>query len=203
MKFDPYEYIAVIVPGTVFIVAMSFTFESVVPFFKGSISIGDFGISIIIAFVCGHLLQAIGNIIEDVVWQAFGGLPTSRIINNKSNLIDKSQFKLLEDFVSSKLNETLSDTKKNKNLSRLIYTYIKNKGKVDQIDAFNRNYGLMRGIFTSLLVSGIIYALFSTIDWKVLVFIICAALLAFMRMIRFAKYYAKQLYIEFIAVNLE
>lgn len=203
MKFDPYEYIAVIVPGTVFLVAMSLIFESIVPFFDGSISIGDFGISLIIAFVCGHLLQAIGNILEDGIWWAFGGWPTSVITNNKTNLIDRSQFKILEELVSGKFNAKLSDKKENKNLSRLIYSYVKNKGKVEQIDIFNRNYGLMRGIFTSLLVSGLIYALYSVIDWKVLTLIICASCLALFRMIRFAKYYAKQLYIEFIAINLE
>jgi hypothetical protein len=202
MKFDPYEYIAVIAPGTIFLVAMSLIFTEFMPIFERSISIGDFGIALIVAFIFGHLLQGLGNILEGLIWSVFGGWPTSSLTKDKTNLIDKSQLTLLRELTLNKLNIDLSNNDSNRDLPRLIYAYVKSKGNVEQIDVFNRNYGLMRGIFTSLLLCIIVYNMFSVVNWMVIALIICATFIALYRMIRFARYYAKQLCIEFISTSL-
>ena len=94
--FDPYELIGVITPGT--IVALLLTIEA--PAFRGllgkdGLSIGDFGLFVLVAFVLGHLVHAVGNLLEYLIWP-FAGLPTNWVRSPKQTLITLDQRAMLE-----------------------------------------------------------------------------------------------------------
>ena len=103
MKFDPYEYIGVIIPGSVLVVAVSLLFPDLAPLIEKSLSLGDLGLILVLSFVAGHLLQAGGNIYERGVWMPAGGMPTSWAAKTKTQLLNGDQLerldrKLSEDF---------------------------------------------------------------------------------------------------------
>jgi hypothetical protein len=98
--FDAYEIIGVITPGVV--VALLLTMEW--PSFRTmlgekGLSIGDFGLFILVAFVLGHLIQAVGNVLEPIIWFPFG-LPTNWVRGTNQNLVTPEQRKALEKAVA-------------------------------------------------------------------------------------------------------
>jgi hypothetical protein len=47
---------------------------------KDGINLGGLGVFVLIAYATGHLLGAIGNLIEAVHWRTQGGMPTNWIV---------------------------------------------------------------------------------------------------------------------------
>ncbi|HCR66526.1 MAG TPA: hypothetical protein DIW38_08445, partial [Oceanicaulis sp.] len=68
MKFEAYDYIGVIVPGSILVVTASLLFPEWTSLLGASITLGDLGLVLILAFLAGHLLQAVGNLWETIVW---------------------------------------------------------------------------------------------------------------------------------------
>ena len=62
LKFDPYDVVAIIIPGIIVVLTVSNIFPGIVPGLDGAVTVGDLGITLILSFIAGHLLQAIGNL---------------------------------------------------------------------------------------------------------------------------------------------
>lgn len=84
-KINVYEYSGIICPGSVFLVGCSLIFSDITESLL-DISIGEFGIFIIMAFCTGHIIQGIANFFEDVF-----GWP-KRQTNNKLNSLFKKDY---------------------------------------------------------------------------------------------------------------
>ena len=128
-------------------------------------SCGGFGCFLILSFCAGNLLQGIANILENMLW-------------NPSNYTAKQ----LE---QNNIKESPRD----------IYSFIhSNKGIVERIDIFNRQYGLMRGMSVCFLIITVL----SIIDnWiQALIPFLCC-LISLYRAFRFAKYYSYELIVEY------
>jgi hypothetical protein len=66
-KINVYEYSGIVCPGIILIVGLAFLFPQYMQVLE-SLSIGAFGLILILAFCTGHILSAIGNIIEDLIY---------------------------------------------------------------------------------------------------------------------------------------
>ena len=96
MKFDLYEYTGVIVPGSVLVVTLALIFPELLPSITSTLSLGDLGLMLILAYIAGHFVQAGGNAWEFIVWKCLGGWPTETVMSASSNLLNQEQRKRLQ-----------------------------------------------------------------------------------------------------------
>ena len=140
MKFDQYEYTGVIVPGSVLVVALALIFPDLVPSITTSLSLGDFGLVLILAFIAGHFVQAGGNLWETIVWKCLGGWPTANVISTDSSLLDESQRARLCDKLSADFGDvTVAAFGEGRGQMRELFVHIRQHGSVESIEKFNRN----------------------------------------------------------------
>jgi len=202
--FDPYEYIGVIVPGAVVAVGLFIQWphakEAVL---SKDFSLGSFGVFLICAFVLGHLVQAVGNLVEAVVFLPLGGLPTDAVRSERQHLISADQRSRLSEIVSKVRGTETSladiDKKAWYSITREIYATVAAAGMSGRIDAFNRTYGLLRGIAAALIVVFIWFA--ATHQAPQYLYATGALIaMALYRMIRFARTYARELFVQYLAI---
>jgi len=201
MKFDLYEYIGVIVPGAVILLACSILYPSLLPMLTSSITLGDLGLVLIFAFVAGHLVQAGGNLWELIIWYFAGGVPTSWAINGSKALLSKEQIIRLEEKLMNDFKLGSSDVILESGIIREIYVRVRKLGKSDRVEKFNRNYGLMRGVAVALIASGLLAVINDFDYWPEALLLFFLASVATYRMVRFGKHYARELYAEYLAID--
>lgn len=96
-KINVYEYSGIICPGSVFLVGCFLIFSDIAKALL-DMSIGDFGVFIIIAFCTGHMIQGIANLFEDI-----SGWPKRRT-NKKLKLLFKKDYTEIFAILSQKDN---------------------------------------------------------------------------------------------------
>ncbi len=96
-QFEYYEFIAILIPGVIFLYGLSLIFDKVKPILCYDISLGEFGLFFILSFAVGHLLQALGNALEYVYWRIQAGMPSDWVRSKKHELLGKSQLGQLEE----------------------------------------------------------------------------------------------------------
>ena len=200
--FDPYEVIGIITPGTV--LGVLFVLE--VPQFqelvgRNGIGVGGFGLFFLVAFVLGHLVQAIGNLLEPIVWLG-AGLPTNLVRNPSQVLLSPAQ----RDTLAQKVNlmegqpvdlQTVA-SKPWRSITTRAYARVRAAGKSHRIDISNRTYGLSRGLVAALAVSSG-WFLYAHRDQERVVLVILVMLMAAIWRMRVAGlHYARALFLEFI-----
>src|SRR6266540_6520618 len=93
-RFNAYEYIAVIAPGSIIVFGASFIFPELKALFgEEGVSVGGLGVVLILSFVVGHLLQAFGNMFEKCLWAWFRGMPTDWVRKVDQTLLSEHQVK--------------------------------------------------------------------------------------------------------------
>lgn len=199
-EFSFYEFVGIIVPSVTLLFFCELLFElssgkSIVDFSK----IGDTLIFVIIAYGIGHLLQSIGNMYEWIIWKIYGGMPSAWLTNEsrfKQTLFDTEQNKKIKQMLFLRFGET-----ENKDYGRDTYNYLVIKNITGRTDIFNGNYSLFRGLAVAFLILGCIAL--NLFGWKYSLIPIALYILATMRMIRFAKLYAKEIYRTFLNLQIE
>jgi hypothetical protein len=66
------------------------------------------------------------------------------------------------------------------------------------VDTFNGNYGLNRGLAAGLPAALALMPTQAAVDWRVVVCVLVGAGLALYRMHRFARHYARELFVQFL-----
>jgi len=209
-EFSFYEFVGIISPGTIIIIVFMQLFPGVLKVIDlEGLSIGEFGVFVIIAYTIGHLLQFLGNVIEKIWWCFFGGMPTNWVIRkDKWDYLSEEQLKVLLNKISSILKletkTSLTDYKPKEwfAITRQIYAAVKQNDAAERVDIFNVNYGFFRGIVSAIaacLVMIVIKSCFT--DWEVLIVVVAFFLMAIVRMHRFAKHYARELYVQFLQIK--
>lgn len=204
-KFEFYEFAAILVPGMIVLVGIVLGWpESGAPCVL-DLSVGGFGVGTILAFAAGHLVQAIGNLIEKAWWWTWSGMPTDWIRSSKHSLLAAKQRALVE----SAARELLSDSefRFTSDLSkadwyaivRQIYAAVQRDGRPGRIDTFNSNYGLNRGIAAAFLSLAAILAVVNWPGWAVILLLFGGAAVALCRMHRFGVHYGRELFVQFLA----
>ena len=207
-QFDFYEFAGVIAPGVVILLAAGLIW----PDYLGSVqkldvTLGGFGLALVLAYVAGHLLQGIGNMFEWAWWKLNGGWPSDWPRHGKGNLLSELQLAKLQERLRSDLG--FSDITFGPSLSakawhpifRQVYATVRAAGRDDRAHTFNGNYGMFRGIVSAALVAtvGILIARGWT-AWPLATVFLVAAALAVFRMHRFAIHYARETLVQFISL---
>lgn len=192
-EFSFYEFVGILVPAVILLYGGQLIYEHVqqkqiVDFSK----IGETAIFVVVCYGVGHIIQALGNIFESILWFIYGGMPTKWLTtkNRFGNLLfDDAQNQKISDKVKQKYGEGVKD------YGRLVYNFIFQNEKTARVDIFNGNYSLFRGLAISFLFLSIICGYY--FDWKITLVSTVPFVLSSMRMIRFAKYYATETFRTF------
>lgn len=206
-QFDFYEFVGVIVPGAVFLTGVALGWPDGSALERiGTLSIGGLGLGVIFAYAVGHLIQAVGNIVEKVWWWMWRGMPSDWPRSGAHILIASSQAKQLEERVSSLLHQPefmLSSTDRREwySIVRQIYSAVAKDGRTARIDVFNGNYGLCRGLAASFIAIIPSTALIDWPGWGITAAMVVAAVMALYRMHTFGVHYGREVFVQFLAIQ--
>jgi hypothetical protein len=219
-QFDQYEFVALIIPGTLVLcgaAVMLGQYPLITSFDK--VTVGGLGLFVILAYVAGHIVDVGGGWLQGLWWLA-RGMPTDRIIQGSADTLSPETVRIIVPKLNrlgiaiEKLPDKDMPPSTRQELIRAIYIALERQAKSRRIDAFDRTYGLMRGVsFAFLLLAAI--ARLSGADHfdagsgieisnlsATLFFLVCAVA-AFQRMVHFGWQYAKELFSAFVQVDLE
>ena len=151
-KMTFYEQVGIVIPGAVLMVGLSVLFPALNALVaKDGVTLGQFGIFLLLSYAAGHFIAALGNVLESVLWRPFGGMPSDWITKQSPSLLSSQQIVALETKITSRFDINAGklpgmDRKFWWPISRQIYADVAKNGKVERIDTFNGNYGLNRGL---------------------------------------------------------
>jgi hypothetical protein len=191
-EFSFYEFAGIIVPSVTFLFCMQLLIE--IETGKQIINFASLGESIaflIVAYAFGHILQGMGNAYEWILWRKlYGGMPSNWITKatrfNSKLLDDDFKNKLL-----AKLYAKFGEVPK-KDYGRDAYKAVEYAGKSQRADIFNGNYSLFRGLVIAFI--GVTIATVNFFGWRYSIFPFLCVIICHIRMVRFAKYYASDVY---------
>jgi hypothetical protein len=192
-EFSFYEFVGILVPATILLFSWHLIYEHV--YQKQIIDFSNLGETLVFITICygvGHLLHSLGNLMEKGIWFIFRGFPTKWL--SEKNIFGKNLF-------NNSLNKKIIKKVKQKfgkevgNHGNLVYNFIFLKSKTERVDIFNANYCLFRGLSISfiLIMSICVYYHY----WETTLLLSVPLILSLIRMFRFGKYYAKEIYITF------
>jgi len=204
--FDFYEFAAIILPGMIVLLFVAYIIPSTKgALLEGRVSVGEFGVLILLSYVCGHLVQAVSNVWEPSFWRVQHGMPTNWICLKNQKLLSESQVTKLAVSVKERISGTFPDKLEGLQISKWrgapsqMYVAVRSEGRAGRIDTFNGNYGLLRGIVSAMLVIAMITLLVPVHPVRrILVVVGLIAALALFRMRRFAIHYAHELFVQFL-----
>jgi len=205
-QFSLYDILGVLAPGAVLTIGIIALYPDTIKAIPNrEFSLGDLGVVVLVSYVMGNLVAALGNLLEIPYWKITGGQHSDLARREESRVISARQISAVERRLQSaaflKADETISNLSSSewRGMTRQIYAYLGARKMTQRIDAFNAQYGMNRGIaagFLALAILTIIHSGF--VLWRVqLILLICTALAAY-RMQRFSRYYAAELFRQFI-----
>lgn len=203
-KMTFYEQVGIVIPGSVLMVGLLFYFPSLNALVaKDGVRLGQFGIFLLLSYASGHFIAALGNLLENLLWRLFGGMPSDWVTRKQSSLLSPQQIAALETKVASRLNINVGslpgmDRKVWRPISRQVYADVGKNGKVERIDTFNGNYGLNRGLSAASVALALVAA--SHNQWHVVIGFLALAIVFAYRAYRFAVHYARELYLQFLVL---
>jgi hypothetical protein len=207
-EFNYYEFIGVLILGAILLYGISLIFTNIGPvLFIPNLSIGGFGLFFVLSFAFGHLVHALGNGLEYIWWKIFGGMPTDWIRTGKFDFLGKKIRETIELRVRNHIRmpnfafKKINPTEWNSIVGR-IYAAVEGKGKGRRVDIFNNNYSLFRGMATTFLCLAGITVANSPKNWLWALGYLIASLVAIYRMNRFGKYYAREVFIQFLEIKI-
>ena len=202
-----YEQVGIVIPGAIFLfVAMFYVPELRGALGKDGINLGGLGVFVLVAYAMGHLLGAIGNLIEAVYWRTRGGMPTSWIVGTRPRLLSAEQIAGLEVAVNKRLRLDVKNLQKFSAstwlpIVRQIDTDVQTHGKTSRIETFNGNYGLNRGLCAAMLSLAFGSLLMQPDRWFVSLALAVMSAVYLYRMHRFGVRYARELYNQFLLLS--
>jgi hypothetical protein len=131
-------------------------------------------------------------------------MPSDWVRTGKHKLIADSQRNILQDKVRQMLKEDAfnlnSSLRKEQwySITRQIYAAVAASKCAARVDIFNGNYGLHRGIASGLLALLITVVFIDWTAWRFEVFLVLLFVMAIYRMNRFAVYYGRELFVQFL-----
>src|SRR6266436_2212737 len=205
-QFSLYDILGVLAPGAVLTIGIIALYPDTIKAIPNKeFSLGDLGVVVLISYVAGNLVAALGNVLEMPYWKLVGGQHTDLVRLNQGQVIPTRQIVAVEQrlrrasFLNADENIASLNPSEWRGMTRQIYAYLDARKMTQRIEAFNAQYGMNRGIaagFLALAALTMIHSAFAL--WRVqLILLICTALAAY-RMHRFSRYYAAELFRQFI-----
>jgi len=208
-KFSFYEQVGIVIPGALFLFGIMFYVPELRNILaKDGVSVGGLGVFIIISYAIGHLLAALGNIIENLYWNMKGGMPSNWIVGPTPRLLSSSQITKVEILTAARLGLNIPPFAELKAktwfpIFRQIYSDVEKHGKSDRGNTFNGNYGLNRGLCSAALALAAAILIISPSQWAVSLVLVGISLIYLFRMHRFGEHYAREIYNQFLLLPLE
>lgn len=200
-----YEQVGIIIPGAVFLFGLILFFPDLHSILAtNGFTLGELGIFVLLSYAAGHLVAAVGNVGEGLLWRLTGGMPSNWIVKEKTQLLSPHQRELVEARVQTHLGIAVArirglPRKEWFPISRQLYAKVMRHGKADRIDTFNGNYGLNRGLAAaSLVLSGLAAA---RGEWLVAALLVVGSLIYGYRAYRFGVHYARELFVQFLTID--
>jgi hypothetical protein len=208
-QFDFYEFTGVIAPGAVFLFGVAILFPEFGKQLQGQdFTVGSLGLFLVLAYVAGHLVQALGNALEWTWWKLWGGWPTGWPRTGKGNLLSDPQRKQLRSRIAALLALPVGEDpfelqqKSWMAVVRQIDAAVKPAESRKRIETFNGNYGLNRGIAASLLALVILTVVSHGSEaWRPALLLAIGACVAVYRMHRFGRHYGRELFVQFLVAE--
>jgi hypothetical protein len=207
-QFDFYEFTGILAPGSLFLAGVVYLWPDALRLdtFK-DISVGGLGVFVLLAYACGHLIQAVGNVVEWAWWKLFGGLPSDWVRSAPDTMLAPAQIEKLTLHLRQTLGLDLPADLKSLSqaawfsITRQIYAAVNAAGRAQRIDTFNGNYGLHRGLMAAALVLAVLALFKEPVAVPLSVGFLVVAGVAAVRMHRFAKHYARELFVQFLQLS--
>jgi hypothetical protein len=168
-RFSLYDFIAVLIPGFLFIWAVSSFSDLVGISINISLAGGlaETSVLIALAYVTGLLLQGISQgITEKILTRIWGGFPSARWLLQEDSTLSKSYKEKIFQLIQNKFNIAVESAqsrdermKKNQEIFYLCYNAVDKAKMSERPQLFNAQYGLFRCLLTSfclLLLLGIL-----------------------------------------------
>lgn len=203
-KLSFYEQVGIVAPGAVFLFGIMFYLPELQNVFaKDGVSVGGLGIFVIISYASGHLLAALGNLIESIYWKMQGGMPSNWIVGSNPRLISPIQITKVETLTAARLGLTLPPlaeltTKSWFPIFRQIYSDVERYGRPERGNTFNGNYGLNRGLCSASLALAVAIFILAPTQWSLSLGLLGVCLIYLYRMHRFGVHYAREIYNQFL-----
>jgi hypothetical protein len=200
-----YEQVGIVIPGAILLFGLMMYFPELQAILaKDGVSLGQFGIYLLLSYASGHMVAALGNALESVLWKLFGGMPTDWITREKTSLLSNAQIVQLEQKIQTRLGITglkISglDRKQWWPISRQLYADVATNGKPDRIDTFNGNYGLNRGLAAATFALACVSFVVSQSRYGVGLLLL--ALIFAYRAYRFGVHYGREMYLQFLVLK--
>jgi hypothetical protein len=201
-KLTFYEQVGIVIPGSLLVFGLVLYYPDL-KFIttKDSVSVGDLGLFVLLAYAAGHLVAAIANALEGLFWGVIGGMPSGWVTRDPPALLSSEQVENLRKKIETRLSLVLNkivglDRKKWWPITRQIYADVAKSGKPDRIDTFNGNYGLNRGLASSCLI--LLVVALAHNDWLISAGLFAAACIYAYRAYRFGVHYARELFLQFL-----
>jgi hypothetical protein len=215
-RFSLYDFIAVVIPGILFIWAISLFSDSIgiafyIPLAGG---IAETSVLIALAYVTGLILQGISQgVTEKVLIKIWGGFPSARWLLPDDTRFEKGYKDKIKQIVEKnygiKSENNLSrkeQLKKNQEIFYLCYNAVDKEKLSDRPQIFNAHYGLFRCLLTTFLILfllGIVTLIFNkkmehTILYLILLFSFIGASVSYFRAMKRGEDFAKSIYDLFL-----
>jgi len=215
-KFSLYDFIAVLIPGLLFIWAASSCADLAGITINVSLTGGlaETSVLIALAYVTGLLLQGISQgITEKILTRIWGGFPSERWLLQEDNKFSKEYKEKILQLVKKKFDIVLGSggsrvqrMKKNQEVFYLCYNAVDKAKLSERPQLFNAQYGLFRCLLTSfsmVLLFGITIFLTSTSKESAQLvtlssFCLIGAIVSYFRVKKRGEDFAKSIYDLFI-----
>jgi hypothetical protein len=204
-KLTFYEQVGIVIPGSVLLFGLLFFFPSLKDLLaKDGVSVGQLGIFILLSYAAGHLVAALGNLGESLMWRPFGGLPSDWVVKKKTSLLSDEQRERLPKKIQARLGISIPavvgmNRKKWFPISRQIYSDVERDGKSDRIEIFNGNYGVKRGLAAGCFALACVA--FVSGNWPIGLGLLVFCGVYTYRAYRFGVHYSRELYVQFLSMS--
>lgn len=203
-----YEQAGIVVPGSVFLFGLFVIQPDLHDILaKDGITVGGLGVFVLLAYATGHLMAAIGNLLEKVLWWPFGGMPSNWVVNSKQSFLTEEQTALLESRLRTRLAlgeikvQGMAREKWNKTFQQLYRDVLANNA--GRSETFNGNYGLNRGLAASTLALAVALPLFVANACLPVAALLCVCLVYLYRAYRFGIHFAREIVTRFLLLPAE
>lgn len=206
-KFDYYEFVGYIAPGSILLIGLGLLFPLIGTLVTAqAISLGGFGIFLILAYVAGHLIQAVGNMLETIWWWLRGGWPSDWVLKDSKHFLTEEQRDAVKIGITKKLGLNIptgnskNDKQSRRSITTQVYSIVKDAKRSESIDIVNGSYGLNRGLAASFISLAFVALLAGMdISWDIYGLLCFVSGIALYRMHNFGRLYSNILFIQFIS----
>jgi hypothetical protein len=163
------------------------------------IQLGGLGVFAALAYVAGHLTQAVGNLLEGVYWRFWGGMPSDWVRTGK--MLSTKQYERLAATLESRVGTKDLATIAPGHwfpVTREIYAAVAQAKRADRVEVFNGLYGLSRGIAAAGVILLLAVPFRDPRAWGAMLGLAVLTVVATYRMHRFGKTYARELFVQFL-----